>query len=325
MSDYEAYFGFDKEAAKKELEERAKKRGDNVNNDNPNKLQPQDDLYYHIFMLPYIHGPAGVPPILEMYLHYGMGRGFACRYKQFGEKCPVDWQIKLMWDKYKEYKETKGKGSTECATVLKAINKINAVTRWYSPVWVYDVTDKAGNRVDEEYNKYCLEPRPIWWDFPQGIQENLTEGYGIYGSLHNPKNPIMIKLIRSKEAAPGKNQVSYTKPKIFIVQGKYEIDLPVVMDMIGKVVIITDANLFEVLSEEEIEERYAKYYHKKSDSAERPSLDTESSASDEVAQNMADQDAEDPFAIDATTGVDDSFKQEVDAIFDDKEEDETQE
>ncbi len=317
---YDDYLGYDPEVMAKEAENARKGGG----GDGPaNKLKAKLGLNYHMVLLPYIHGKKGMPPMVNVFMHYGIGgRSFPCLYKNgLDERCVADKLEQALWDQYHTVKEDEAARKD----VLSQINKVQAKSRWYSPVRVLNVTDPSKNneRVQDEYDKWVGKDY-LWWDYPDGIFNDLKKAYGIYGALHNPKKPIEILFMKDYDTDEQGRKSSYPKPSVFFISKGNELAYVKtkadVKQLLESVPSIYESKLFNVLSNDEIRGLITKNYGSKGEdkSADFP---PGNSVTDEAASSVAD----DPFAptpnqeTDGDMEMPDGYEEQLGAVFDGQE------
>jgi len=255
------------------------------------KLYTKIGYTYYLILVPYIHGTAGAPPIVEIWNHYNVGRkSFVCLLKNgIDDKCYADDYVQQLWAQWKELKEKHGKDSSECKSVVKSINNLKPKARWFSSVLVVDITDAEGKRVGEEYKTYC-NGRTWWWDYPQTVQKKLMKSYTVYGSLHDLFNPVVV-LATKNTKTDDKSQKQYQETDIMCVQqGKYAIkDQKMAVKIVENVKPVMESGIVTVLSNEEIKKLFTDIDRVTEEEMEYPPKGSDS-------QSQAPQLAVDPFA-----------------------------
>lgn len=218
-------------------------------------LKAKEGFEYHLVLLPYVHGPEGHPPIIEVPMHYSFGWGFPClKENGIDEKCAMDDFVQDLWAEWREYKKQENVAGIKAT--LAEINKCRVSTHYYSPVRVVNVVKTAdGSVAEEELKKY--KDRVVWWGYSSTAWTTLTKNYKEYGDLHNPFDPAILKLEMVKAQEEGR-KASYPKPTIIVKQSRDKGAFAIVHSeeeldkLIESVPPVMEAGIFEVVSNEKM-------------------------------------------------------------------------
>jgi hypothetical protein len=316
LSDIQDFFGYDPSSQEKHEEQ---KKDGPEGPGSKNVLRAKPGLSYHICILPYIHIDKNLQAIIEVSMHYGIGgRSFPCLYQNgLEEKCAADGYIQKLWSEYKTLRDKYGKESHQCRATLKNINDHKAKPRWWSAVKVVNVVDSEGDRVQDEYEKWAT-PDWVWFQFSQTVYNSLKKFYKTYGSLHNPKKPIILDFSRDYERNDKGEKSSFMKPVVMpLPMGDLKL-----FDSDEELVRVVKSvpNLFEsdaitVMSNDEIMDLLKSQYESKSFGSDNADV-----GGDENSDSSTKDQQEDPFAPDATTNSsdeennDDNFDEELASI-----------
>lgn len=326
---YDDFFSYNDKKHEEETRKR-KERSAGPSTAHKDKLITKKGYDYSMVLVPYIHGAKGLPPIIEVAMHFRVGgTSFPCLYQNgIEETCAADQFVQHLWDKWNENEQAYGKQSNQCKQIVSLIQGVQANNRWYSPVLVVDVRDSNGDRVIEERDKW--KGRVVWWDYPETIFNQLDKEIKQKGSIWNPTDPALI--IASKEDARSeKTNKSYIKPTIVIDfprdKGKYKIvkNQKQLHKLLESVPNIYDSGIFTMLSNEEISKLINDTYNKKGEekATEFPPPETNDDNDGPFAPDTRDDEESDEGDSENVSDAANQVEELFDAsVFDDDEGDE---